>query len=496
MKPVVVCIDDDPTILDSLQYELSSVLLDDYELETATGGEEALDLMGELLEEDCDIALVVSDYIMPDIRGDEVLQHLHEVSPQTLKIMLTGQATVEGVTNAVNRAKLYCYIAKPWRPEDLKSTIEEALVRYSQAQRLEEYNRQLEAALTERNRALSNAHTTLEATETQLMRAEKMALLGQLVAGIAHEINTPLGAISSASGNSLAAFDAAYLRLQQFCQQASPTTQAAVFALIDRSLAATQPDASRMPSREKRQYRRTLLDVLSERGITKARAISDHLVDMAVYELFPDLESLLSDPQAADWIELAYHLTRLRRSGQNSAIASQQATKIVTALKTYAHFDQQGAMVETNVIDGIETVLQLYHNAIKQGIEVVCHYDELPPLMGYPDELIQLWSNLVQNALQAMKQQGTLTLTAQVAHQAIWVTVADSGPGIPPELQDRIFQPFFTTKPTGEGSGLGLDIVQKIVEKHSGRITLTSVPGQTEFTVMLPLTPTGPEIAD
>ncbi|MEO1590674.1 MAG: hybrid sensor histidine kinase/response regulator [Cyanobacteria bacterium J06632_22] len=486
MKPVVVCIDDDPTILDSLQYELSSVLMDNYELETATGGEEALDLMGELLEEDCSIALVVSDYVMPDIRGDEVLQHLHEVSPQTLKIMLTGQATLEGVTNAVNRAKLYCYIAKPWQPEELRNVIEEALVRYDQTQRLEAYNRSLEAALEERNRVLSDTYSTLEATENQLVRSEKMALLGQLVAGIAHEINTPLGAISASSSNALAAFDTGYDLLKQFTQLTDIAVRNAFFDLVDRSLLALQTTV-RLSSREKRQQRRALSGKLSEQGIDAAISVADQLVDMGIYQTWPGLTPLLAAPKGQDWIALAYHLNQLRRSSQNSAIAAQRAAKIVTALKTYAHFDQQGKKVTTDVTKGLEIVLDLYQNQIKQGIQIIRHYDDLPSLMGYPDELIQLWSNLVQNSLQAMGQRGTLTLTARRVQETLEITVADDGPGIPRELQDRIFQPFFTTKAIGEGSGLGLDIVQKIVKKHSGEISLTSAPGNTQFTVTLPL---------
>ncbi|MEO0539322.1 MAG: response regulator, partial [Cyanobacteria bacterium P01_A01_bin.105] len=424
MKPVVVCIDDDPTILDSLQYELSSVLLDNYEFETATGGEEALDLMGELLEEDCHIALVVSDYIMPDIRGDEVLQHLHEVSPQTLKIMLTGQATLEGVTNAVNRAKLYCYIPKPWKSEDLRNIIEEALVRYDQAQRLQAYNQSLETALAERNRMLSETYSTLEVTENQLMRAEKLALLGQLLAGIAHEINTPLGAITAASSNNIAAFDAGYTLLKQLIQSASDALKQAFFGLMDRSLLAFHHDV-RLPSREKRQQRRQLTEALSSQGIVAAAVIADQLVDMRIYRTWPGLMPLITAPEAERWVSLAYQLTQLRRSSQNTAIAAQQAAKIVTALKTYAHFDQQGKAVAVNILHGLDIVLELYHNQLKQGIEVIRNYGELPPLMGQPDELIQLWSNLIQNALQAMDTPGILTLTTHSNGQAIYVTVAD-----------------------------------------------------------------------
>ena len=108
-KPVIICVDDEPTILDSLKIQLKKAIGDEYIIETAEGGEDALELLAELLEEEQEVALVISDYIMPDIKGDELLKRIHAISPKTLKIMLTGQADVEAVGNAINYAKLYRY---------------------------------------------------------------------------------------------------------------------------------------------------------------------------------------------------------------------------------------------------------------------------------------------------------------------------------------------------------------------------------------------------
>jgi PAS domain S-box-containing protein len=143
-KPVIICIDDEPTILDSLKIQLKKTLGDNYIIEISEGGEEALELIEELLENKYEIALVISDYLMPTIKGDELLKRIHEISPKTLKIMLTGQADLEAVGNAIKYAKLYRYIAKPWQVEDLNLTVKEAVNSYLQDKQLAEQNAQLQ----------------------------------------------------------------------------------------------------------------------------------------------------------------------------------------------------------------------------------------------------------------------------------------------------------------------------------------------------------------
>ncbi len=157
-KPVVICVDDEPAVLESLRIELRRALGDECIIETAEGAEDALSLMAELKQEDYEVALVLSDYIMPDLKGDELLGKIHQMSPNTLKIMLTGQANLEAVSNALKLSKLYRYIAKPWNPEDLKLTVLDAVHSYLQDRKIDEQNYRL----LQLNQELAQANQELQ----------------------------------------------------------------------------------------------------------------------------------------------------------------------------------------------------------------------------------------------------------------------------------------------------------------------------------------------
>jgi adenylate cyclase len=172
-KQAIICVDDEKTVLQSLKAELRDAFGRDYTIELAEGGKDALDLFDELQEDGYEIPLVISDYIMPDMKGDELLKRIHALSPKTLKIMLTGQADVEAVSNAVNYAKLYRYIAKPWRAEDLNLTVSEALHSYWQDKKLKEQTLQLQQAnqaLEEANRKQAHLIAQLQDNEHRLQQ--------------------------------------------------------------------------------------------------------------------------------------------------------------------------------------------------------------------------------------------------------------------------------------------------------------------------------------
>ncbi|HAJ63628.1 MAG TPA: hypothetical protein DCP31_33995 [Cyanobacteria bacterium UBA8543] len=631
--PVIICVDDEITVLDSLRRELSEALEDSFEIETAVGGIEALDLLEDLLAEGCDIAVVIVDYIMPDIKGDEVLKRIHQSSPKTLKIMLTGQATLEGVTNAVNFAQLYRYIPKPWQVEQLNLTVQEALKIYELEQKLAEQNAQITASerrfnqfleampigvsvhdatgaltyanckakallgievlaeatteqlspaygvyrtgtgklypteelpivrslsgetvraddlelhqpdkiipvevsttpildetgkiayaiaafqdITERkqaerdrlrlaqeqeaknvalrmnqeieakNQELATALHQLKATQRQLIESEKMATLGQLIASIAHEINTPLGAIQSSVVNISTELDETLEQLPTLFQSLSSEQQQYFLALFKRTL----QQKSTFSTKEERQFKRAIKRYLESLEINHADLIAENLVIMGIYNEIDVFLPLFKRPDSLHLLEAIYKLSGLKRSTTIIQTATDRASKVVFALKSYAHYDQPGPMTQANLIAGIETVLTLYDNQLKHHVEIIRNYAELPLVLCYPDELNQVWTNLVHNALQAMDYRGTLTIEAQSINQHIKISITDSGTGIPKEIQEKIFKPFFTTKRLGEGSGLGLDIVKKILEKHSGSITVDSQPGQTTFNVFLPIQP-------
>jgi len=348
---------------------------------------------------------------------------------------------------------------------------------------LAEYNRTLEAKVAERTHELSEALDHLKATQEELIQSEKMAALGQLVAGIAHEVNTPLGAIRASIGNISDAINDSIRQLPLLFQRLSSQQQHDFFALVK----TTFDSPKNRTAREDRKFKRKLIAQLEEYEIDNADDIADTLVDMGIYQHVDPFISLLKSENNHLIIQAAYNLSTQYINSQNIITAVDRASKVVFALKSYARRDIDGQKTQGNVIAGINVVLTLYQNQLKQGVEVITHYQELPEILCYPEELNQVWTNLIHNAIQAMDNQGTLEIIVTQQDNHLVIQITDSGKGIEENIRPRIFEPFFTTKPAGEGSGLGLDIVCKIIEKHQGKIEVASRPGKTTFSVFLPI---------
>lgn len=344
--------------------------------------------------------------------------------------------------------------------------------------------------LSEKNKQLQTTLNTLKNAQNHLIESEKMASLGNLVAGIAHEINTPLGAINASTSNIEASLNQSIKLLPLALQKFSPEKLVYFSSLLKRSFESANELST---SREERMHKQQLIDRLAKEKIPSYENIADNLMDMGIYTDIDTFLPIFRDENNLDILQLAHDFASLHKNAYNISNAVRRAGKIIFALRSYSHYQHTSNKTVENIKDSIEIVLTLYYNQLKHDINVVKNYQDVPPIPCYLDELNQVWTNIIQNAIHAMGHKGTLTIDLFQKDDYVVVKITDSGEGIPPDIKNRIFEHFFTTKIRGEGSGLGLSIVKKIIEKHSGTIEVESEPGKTAFIVSLPIHPSDDE---
>jgi two-component system NtrC family sensor kinase len=474
----ILVVDDTP---DNLRLLVGILTKQGYKVRPVPSGKLALQAVQGMLPD-----LILLDINMPEMDGYEVCRQL-KAKALTRPIPIIFLSALSDVFDKVKAFEVggVDYITKPFQIAEVIARIETHLT-----------IRLLQTSLEQKNEHLSQTLQELQATQEQLIQAEKLAVLGQIVANVAHEMNTPLGAIRSSAENISDFLNYTLQDLPKFLQTLAPEQQDDFFALLHR--AAQSPLAfSSLSSKEKRQLKRSLAQQLEAWAIAHADIVADTLVDIGVHDNLQPFLPLLQAPNHSEILEIAYQLASVQKSVWAITTSAERAARVVLALKSYVHRDPTHTKLEVPLSEGIETALALYSNQLKQGIEVVRHYTDLPPISCYPDDLSQVWANLIQNALQAMEYRGTLTI--DLTQQEGWaiVRITDTGKGIPAELQAKVFEPFFTTKQSGEGSGLGLNIVKKIIDKHAGKIELASIPGATSFTISLPFhSDSAPEIVD
>ncbi len=341
------------------------------------------------------------------------------------------------------------------------------------------------------NAAVAILHTVtarLRQNEALLHEKEKMAGLGTLAAGLAHELNNPAAAVRRAVsqlGELLLQWQAAMSALDQLDLDDHQQEDVANLrkAMTERAAAVVTLDTLTRADRES-----AVEQWLDEHGVQNAWELAPTLVN---YGWTPDDFDHLGEHFSPEQISVVAQALGLG-SGVYSVLdeigkGADRISEIVKSVKSYSYLDR-APVQEVNVHEGLDNTLIILRHKLKQGVTVVRDYAPgLPRIEAYAGELNQVWTNILDNAVDALGGRGEITLRTYPADDGVVVELADNGPGIPEEIQNRVFDPFFTTKPPGVGTGLGLNIAYNIVHKHYGEIRLTSRPGLTCFQVRLPL---------
>jgi signal transduction histidine kinase len=360
------------------------------------------------------------------------------------------------------------------------------------SEELEKKVRLRTAELTAINHELGKALADLRETQAQLVLSERMAGLGLLVAGVAHEINSPTAAIrGSIDGLASALVRVARHGAELAARVQAPATAVAITSYLE-TLAPALAERPLPTSLTTRRVARELAPVFEAAKFADAQQVAGDLADLGgTIGDAEQLSALLASERelAREVVAALTDHVYLHRTASTVRHAIGQIQRIVGALKSYSHLDQQATRTEADLHEGLETTLALMHHALRD-IVLERHYGNLPRVPVYVDELNQVWTNLISNAQQALARSpsgGRITIETASEDSSVVVRVIDDGPGVPEEALPRIFEPFFTTKPKGEGTGLGLGIARKIVEKHGGVLRCESEPGRTVFEVRLPI---------
>jgi signal transduction histidine kinase len=338
-------------------------------------------------------------------------------------------------------------------------------------------------------RVLQQVRPVLGRIEAVEQSRERLAALGTMAAGLAHELNNPAAAAKRAAADMCDAVEVLTNTIARFVESGVQRDEAAELARMQQEALRRAAEGPPLDTIAAADAEDELSDALERLDVPEPWRLTEPLVRAGVDAAWVErVHDLAGDATAAalEWVAASLTARGLAVELSDSA---ERMSRLVGAVKSYSYMDR-GDVVDTDIHEGLDTTLVVLGHKLKHTkIAIERHYDgELPKVLANGSELNQVWTNLFDNAIGALGGSGTITVRTRGEAECAVVEITDDGPGIPDDVRARIFEPFFTTKAVGEGTGLGLDTVRRIVEeRHGGTIEVDSKPGETTFRVWLPL---------
>jgi signal transduction histidine kinase len=318
---------------------------------------------------------------------------------------------------------------------------------------------------------------------------ERLASLGTMAAGLAHELNNPAAAATRAASDLAEALEVLGSTIGHFVESGIEREQAQQLVELQREAAARHAEGTQLGPLEAADAEEELLDAMQAIAVPEPWRLAEPLAAAGLDADWLGRVTQLAGPAAGGALQWIAATLTAQAIASELAESTARMSALVSAVKAYAYMDR-GELVEADVHEGLDTTVTVLAHKLKHtGIGVVRDYDRsVPRLTMHGGELNQVWTNLLDNAIAALGESGTITISTALEGDCVRVDIGDDGPGIDPALRERIFEPFFTTKDVGQGTGLGLDTARRIVvERHRGSIEVDSRPGHTVFQVWLPL---------
>lgn len=339
---------------------------------------------------------------------------------------------------------------------------------------------------------IEGLYGTARSIESTARQRDSLVTLGTLAAGLAHEINNPAAAATRAID---ALEHASQTLLSSLARLAKGEISARQFTALDALRREIEPPTAVLDPLAMADHEETLSSWLAHHGVERAWIIAQPLaaagVDLAWCERAAIVLQGTALEPGLDWVASTFSMTTLLSEVKES---TRRVSDLVAAVRSYSELDRASTQ-RIDVTDGLQSTLVMLGHKLRDGIQVVRNYGaDVPQIDAYAGELNQVWTNLIDNAVDAMDGAGTLQVGTRADGDAVVVEIGDTGPGMPPQVAARAFEAFYTTKDVGKGTGLGLDIARRIiVERHGGTITIESRPGETVMRVRIPVRPTQPQ---